>query len=179
MTRMVSGIDSVEQHLEQLRADPEVYRPERCPHCGKAGMHQHGQYVRNAPRGEGVAFSLESLVIPRFYCPACQGTCSRLPACLAPRRQYRWATQQAVLERLMGGESRRTVARRKGPGRRTLGRWWQWLQGRFAEHGFHLRSRFAELGRAGDWKGFWSSCFQRRGLGPAMLALERAGVVVP
>jgi hypothetical protein len=126
-----------------------------------------------------MAFSLESLVVPRVYCPRCQGTCSRLPVCLAPLRQCRWATLQAVLEGLIGRELRRAVGRRTGPGRRTLGRWWQWLTGRFAVHGFHLRSRFCELGRPGAWKGFWSACFQRLGLSQAMLKLEGAGVVVP
>ena len=105
MARMLPGIETLEQHQEQLRDAPDAYRPERCPQCGKGGMHRHGHYERNAPRGEGMAFLLGSLLIPRFYCPTCQGTCSRVPACLSPRRQYRWKSQQAVLERLLRGES--------------------------------------------------------------------------
>ena len=97
MARMLPGIETLTQHQERLRDDPEAYRPERCPHCGKGGLHRHGHYERNAPRGEGMAFSLGSLFIPRFYCPKCHGTCSRLPACLSPRRQYWWQSQQAVL----------------------------------------------------------------------------------
>jgi hypothetical protein len=58
MARIVPGIDSVEQHLKCLEDDPEAYRPERYPHCGKAGIHRHGHYERNAPRGEGLAFAL-------------------------------------------------------------------------------------------------------------------------
>ena len=115
MARMLPGIETVEQHQEQLRDAPDAYRPERCPHCGKGGMYRHGHYERNAPRGEGMAFSLGSLFIPRFYCPTCQGTCSRMPACLSPRRQYWWKRQQAVLERLFRGESIREVARRLRP----------------------------------------------------------------
>ncbi len=179
MARMLPGIETVEQHQERLRDDPDAYRPERCPRCGKGSVHRHGHYERNAPRGEGIAFSLGSLFIPRFYCPKCHGTCSRLPACLSPRRQYGWKSQQAVLERLIPGESVREVARRMWPSRRTVGRWWQWLEGRFDEQAFHLRSRYSQLGRAVDWKAFWSLCFERMSLSEAMGWLDRVGVIVP
>jgi len=179
MARMLPGIETLKQHQEQLREDPDGYRPERCAHCGKAGMHLHGHYERNAPRGEGMALSLGSLFIPRFYCPKCRATCSRLPACLSPRRQYWWKRQQGVLERLISGASIREAARRMKAGRRTIGRWWQWLEEQFDVHGLPLRSRFAELGRAVDWKAFWSLCFERMGLGEAMGWLDRVGVRVP
>jgi hypothetical protein len=142
-------------------------------------MHRHGHYERNVPRGEGLVFLLGSLFIPRFYCPNCRGTCSRLPGCLAPSRQYWWRTQQAVLEGLLSGQSVREVARRKRPSRRTVGRWKDWLQSQFDVHSLHLRSRFAELGQSVDWKAFWSLCFERMRLGEAMGWLDRAGVSVP
>jgi len=179
MARMLPGIEALDQHQEQLRDDPDGYRPERCPHCGKGGMHRHGHYERNAPKGEGIAFSLGSLFIPRFYCPKCHGTCSRLPACLSPRRQYWWKSQQAILEWLMMGMSLREVARSLWPSRRTIGRWWQWLMAGFDTHSLHLRSRFPALGRAVDWKAFWSLCFERMSLGEAMGWLDRVEVRVP
>ncbi len=80
---------------------------------------------------------------------------------------------------MIAGESIREVARRMWPSRRTIGRWWDWLQAQFDEHSLHLRSRFAELGRAVDWKGFWSRCFERMSLGEAMGWLDRVGVSVP
>jgi len=179
MARMLPGIETLEQHQEQLRENPDAYRPERCPHCGKVGMHRHGHYERNAPRAEGMACSLGSLFIPRFYCPKCQGTCSRLPACLSPRRQYWWKSQQAVVALLMMGVSFREVARSLWPSRRTLGRWWRCLMMSFTVHRLHLCSRFPELGRAVDWQGFWSSGFERMSLSEAMGWLDRVGVVVP
>lgn len=66
-------------------------------------MHRHGHYERKAPPGEGVAFELEALFIPRFLCPHCRRTGSRLPTCVAPWRQYLWKAQQAVLEQLLAG----------------------------------------------------------------------------
>ena len=142
-------------------------------------MHRHGHYQRNAPRGEGLALSLGSLVIPRFCCPNCRGTCSRLPGCLSPRRQYWWVTQQAVLMRLMMGVSVRAVAHSLWPSRRTIGRWWQWLEQAFDVCGLALRSRFADLGRVVDWKAFWSCCLERMSLGEAMGWLDRVGMEVP
>ena len=179
MARMLPGIETVEQHQQRLGEDPDAYRPERCPRCGEAGMHHHGHYERNAPRGEGLAFLLKPLLIPRFLCPHCRRTCSRLPACVAPWRQYLWKAQQAVLERLLAGASLREVARAYAPSRRTIGRWWKWLKARFVEHSFHLRSRFADLGRALNLPAFWHACFARMTLGEAMAWLEHEGVVVP
>ena len=73
----------------------------------------------------------------------------------------------------------REVARRMRPGRRTIGRWWQWLVAGFDTHALHLRSRFAELGQAVDWKSFWSGCFERMSLDEAMGWLDHAGERVP
>ncbi len=179
MALMLPGIETLEQHQEQLRDYPDSYRPNCCPHCGKGGLHHHGHYERNAPRGEGMAFSLGSLFIPRFICPKCRGTCSRLPACLSPRRQYWWATQQVVLMRLVMGLSLHEVARSLWPSRRTIRRWWRWLEEAFDVHGLHLRSRFPQLGRAVDWKAFWSRCFEHMSLGEAMGWLDRVEVRVP
>ena len=179
MTRMLPGIGTLEQHRKLLRDDPDRYCPERCPHCGKAGLHHHGHYERNPPRGESVPLLLGVLLIARFYCPKCRRTCSRLPACLSPRRQYWWRSQQAVLALLLLGASIRDVARRLKPSRRTVGRWWRWLEGGFDVHALHLRSRFPALGRAVDWKAFWLLCLERMSLGEAMGWLDQAGVRVP
>jgi transposase-like protein len=179
MARMVPGIETIEQHQQRLKADPDAYRPERCPHCGAAGLHHHGYYARNAPRGEGLALVLEPVLIPRFLCRCCRRSCSRLPACLSPRRQYRWRLQQMVLERLLAGASLREAARASAPSRHTVGRWWRRLGACFAEHGFHLRSRFAELGRAVGLPEFWRACLDRMGLAEAMVWLDHDGVSVP
>jgi hypothetical protein len=96
-----------------------------------------------------------------------------------PWRQYLWKAQQAVLEGLLAGASRREVARACSPSQRTVGRWWRWLKERFAEQSFHLRSRFADLGRAVNLPAFWRACFERMALGEAMAWLEHEGVAVP
>lgn len=81
--------------------------------------------------------------------------------------------------RLMKGVSFCEIARWLGPSRHTIGRWWQWLAEGFDVHCLHLRSRFPELGRAVDWKAFWSRCFERMSLGKAMGWLDQVEVIVP
>ena len=98
---------------------------------------------------------------------------------MAPWRQYLWQVQQAVLEWLLAGASLHEVARTCSPSRRTVGRWWQWLKARFAEHSFHLRSRYSDLGRAVNLPAFWLACFERMTLGEAMAWIEHEGVLVP
>jgi len=179
MPRMLPGIDTLTQHQRRVQNDPDAYRPERCPHCGKAGLHHHGHYERNPPRGEGLAFSLGQLLILRFCCPCCRRTCSRLPACLSPWRQYWWQTQQAVLAWLLTGASYRAAAAQACPSRRTIGRWWRRLEARFEVHAMHLRSRFPSLGRAPGCRGFWSLCLTQMSLSVAMGWLDQMEVSVP
>jgi len=176
---MLPEIETLTQHQQRVQDDPDAYRPERCPHCGKAGLHHHGHYDRNPPRGEGLACSLGQLLILRFYCPCCGHTCSRLPGCLSPWRQYWWQTQQAVLQRLLAGASNRAVAGQEWPSRHTIGRWWRQLDDQFEDHALHLRSRFPALGRAQGCREFWSLCLTQMRLSVAMGWLDRVGVSVP
>jgi len=50
MRHIVPGIATLAQHLKQIKEAPETYRPERCPHCGKAGVWGHGTYTRKSDR---------------------------------------------------------------------------------------------------------------------------------
>ena len=179
MTRILPDITTVKQHQDQISQDPEVYRPERCPHCGRTGLHCHGSYERNAPRGEGLAFVMGPLCIPRFYCPGCGVTCSSLPACISPRRHYSWKSQQAALALLLAGLSIFKISRQLLPSRHTISRWWRRLQAQYGEHGFHLRNRFPELGRHDSLADFWSACLAQMSLANAMALLGRDGVIVP
>jgi len=90
MRRIVVGITSLEQHLQTLRQNPEVYRPQSCPDCGFGRLWVHGSYGRKADRiGVGES-NLNPIPIPRYRCADCKGTCSRVPECIAPRRWYSW-----------------------------------------------------------------------------------------
>ena len=179
MPRILPDIITIKQHQDQISQNPDVYRPERCPHCGKAGLHCHGSYERNVPRGEGLALVMGSLCIPRFYCPGCGSTCSRLPACISLQRHYSWKSQQAVLTLLLAGVSIFKISRQLLPSRHTIGRWWRRLQAQYGQHSFHLRNRFPDLGRHLLLPDFWSACLQKMSLADAMAWLDRDGVIVP
>jgi transposase-like protein len=179
MSRILPAIDSLEQHLYHLEHQPEAYRPACCPHCGKGGVWCHGYYLRKADREGREGNYLDPVPIPRYYCPGCTQTCSRLPGCIAPRRWYLWVVQQAALGLLLSGSSLREAARQCQPGRRTISRWRQWLEARFTRYSFHLRSRFQALGRHASFSAFWSASFLQMSLATAMAWLDRDGVVIP
>ena len=103
MNRILASITTLAQHLHAVANDSDVYRPPACPQCSAAGMWCHGCYHRKADRSASAGESLNPVPVLRFLCPACQRTCSRLPACIAPRRWYDWALQQAVLLLLLAG----------------------------------------------------------------------------
>ena len=178
MRRIVGSIVSLAHlHLITVASDPEQYRPLVCPHCRRADVWRHGCYHRKADRTAGAAASLNPVRVLRFLCRACVRTCSRLPACMAPRRWYDWIVQQAVLVLLLGGMSLHGCARCSGRDRRTVRRWRDWLRERGDQFAFFLRSRWPELGRAADFESFWRNVIDVLSLQQAVAWLDRELVV--
>jgi transposase-like protein len=172
MHRIVAGIVSLAQHLELVAAAPQRYRPAHCPHCQADRPGRHGCYWRKADRRTDAEPSLNPVAVLRFRCRSCRRTCSRLPECIAPRRWYDWAMQQAVLLLLLTGCSVRECAACTGRARRTVRRWGAWLTERGGVFAYFLRSRFAELGRAGEGPTFWLGVLQEMSLSRAMAWLD-------
>ena len=69
------------------------------PDCGDTAA-----YYRKGERSTGGA-TREPVPVPRYLCPGCIRTCSRLPSFMSPRRWYCWAVQQVVLLLLLSGVS--------------------------------------------------------------------------
>lgn len=178
MNRIVASVTTLLQHVEAIEQTPEIYRPRSCPHCGIKIVWQHGCYTRKAdrrPHGEG---SLNPVPILRFCCSGCRRTCSRLPRCIAPRRWHDWSVQQGVLERRLNGFSGQHCARcDDAPDRRTIGRWWHWLQECGQTFEFHLRGRLPDLGRVAGFGDFWRQVFNSMGLAAAMALLDQELIV--
>ena len=177
MNRIVASVTTLLQHVEAVKQTPEIYRPLSCPHCGIKIVWQHGCYTRKADRRWESDGSLNPVPILRYCCSACRRTCSRLPLCIAPRRWYDWSVQQGVLERLLNGFSQQHCARTDVPDRRTVGRWWHWLQECGQTFEVHLRSRLPELGRLAGFSDFWRQVFKSMGLAAAMALLDREMIV--
>ncbi|MCU0922899.1 MAG: DUF6431 domain-containing protein, partial [Burkholderiaceae bacterium] len=176
MHRIVAIVTSLEQHRRQLASDPESYRPATCPYCGVGKPWGHGYYQRKADRRQS-SVGRELVPVPRFRCDPCQRTCSRLPACLSPRRWYDWVVQQLVLLCLTMGDSLYAAARYCKVGRHTARRWRDWLAARGELFAFFLRRRFPDWGRAGDTAAFWRVSLGERSLAELMAWLDRDLVV--
>lgn len=185
MHRIVPDIATLEQHLALLCSDPERYRPSACAVCGLASPWAHGFYTRKSDRSPSGDGAQNPIPIPRFICrnPECRRSCSRLPACIPPRRWYLWIVQQVVLAQALAGGSLRGAARAfapcRGPARSTIRRWRDWLGERGADFTFLLKGRFAALARLGDDVSFWQSCLSDLGLMEVMATLDGLGEVVP
>lgn len=169
MNRILGTITTLDQHFVELAHGGGAYRPANCPHCQAAGLWHHGRYHRKADRSEA---RRNPVAILRFLCNACLRTCSRLPACIAPRRWYDWAMQQVVLLLLLAGASLRQCCCHSGCARSTLRRWRHWLQVRSAQFVFTLRSRVPDLGRVPD-SPFWPRVMISMSLAHVMTELDR------
>jgi transposase-like protein len=176
---ILAGIESLMQHLVLLQIQPDSYRPDVCPHCGKQGLWHHGFYARQSGRRGLLHATDDPIPIPRFLCPECRRTCSCLPEPIPPRRWYLWDVQQRALELLLHGISLNQVARQLWPARATIKRWWQRFKDQFDVHASTLRSRFADLGRQVELAMFWSTCLADMPLSRAMHYLHQDGVVIP
>jgi transposase-like protein len=181
MSRIVSGIDTLEQHLIALNQTPKIYHPTRCPNCGHGKLRHHGYYYRKADRsstrGED---NMNPIPIPRYQCLFCQRSCSRLPSYLPPHRWYHWKLQQKVLESILQKvRSYRACNRRFNLDRSTVRRWWHWLESSTPNFEFSLRSRYPELGRTTGGQSFWLTALQERPLSFLMTSLDNDGVSVP
>ena len=180
MIHIVAGIVSLVQYLQLLKDDPESYRPEFCPHCAKAGLWHHGFRYRKADRdNNNCTSSLNPIPILRFYCPACEHTCSVLPECIPPRRWYLWCVQQLVIIKLLSGISVNTTSHTYSPSRSTCRRWWYRLKEEFLGHAHALRSFFSELGQCQSINEFWPACLEKISFARAMLLCHQHGVVIP
>ena len=178
MHRIVASVTTLAQHLLLLAEEPERYRPAVCPHCGVAKPSRHGYYERKAVRSIALAVASDPIPVPRFRCRGCSRTCSRLPACLAPRRWYGWEAQQVLLLWLSAGGSLRAAAGHCKIDQHTARRWRDWLVQRGELFAFYLRSRFADWGRAPDMTQFWRTTLVERSLQTLMAWLDR-DLVVP
>jgi hypothetical protein len=173
MRRILIGITSLEQHLQTLSQNREVYRPQACPHCGFGTLWEHGSYERKADRMGVGEENLNPIPIPRYLCVGCERTCSRVPECIAPRRWYNWIVQALSLRAVMRGIQREKDASSPHPARRTIGRWWNWLRESGPVFRFHLSSRFAELGRLGGELDYWCHVIETMGLSRAMALVNQ------
>ncbi len=168
MNRILASVTTLEQHLDAVAGNSEIYRPQRCPHCGVAGLWCHGCYFRKADHTTPSAKSVNPVPILRYLCRACKHTCSRLPACIAPRRWFDWVMQQLVLLMLLAGNSVRFCSHCSGRACSTVRRWRDWLNKRGEEFSFWLRSRFSLLGRHPDQEFLWRDVMQNMTLMSAM-----------
>ena len=182
MPLILSGILTLDQHLSAYIEAPSPYRPERCPHCGCAGLWCHGSYSRQAACENGHDIPVP---IQRFFCPPCERTCSVLPEYIPPKRWYHWALQKMVLSLLLTGMSLLGVWQVLfdrtpwAPSLSTVQRWWHRLKQSYPQQRLHLCSLLPELGRTINVIDFWQTCLHKMPLSSAMNALHRAGICIP
>jgi hypothetical protein len=82
-----------------------------------------------------------------------------------------------VLQRLLHGSSLAQCVRTETADRRTIARWWQWLQQCGERFAFPLRARLPELGRVDGFVAFWRELFKTMDLAGAMALLDRQMIV--
>lgn len=90
-TLIAEDVVSLVEHERRL-ADPDLYRPARCGHCGRARPYAH-DFRERVLRGDSEP-AVEQ--IRRYLCPSCSAVWQVLPAFLARHLHRRWMVVQAV-----------------------------------------------------------------------------------
>ena len=179
MSLILSDIVTFRQHLNALEQTPELYRPKECIHCHETMIWCHGYYYRKPDRLNHGEESQNDIPIPRFKCVSCCRTFSTLPECIAPRRWYPWAIQQACLWLRVSGWSIRQIHLLFPMARSTLSRWFRWLKGNFSKHRRVLCSKVASLGYYSELTPFWLHWLDSNLFSHAMVLLNQEGMIVP
>lgn len=179
MVGILSDILSLIQYQQLTKEGESAYRLEQCLCCGKANPHRHGSYPRKGDRSSGNDSSLNPIYIQRYYCPACQRTCSVLPECMPPHRWYVWEIQQRALLLFFVGMSLRAIAQQIAPSRHTITRWINRFKEQLHFHKDVLCNHLADLGRTIGFADFWQASFYHFSLAQAMRLCHVAGVPVP
>lgn len=173
---ILPAITSLMQYLGLIKNGSGLFRPERCPHCGRCGMWCHGYYYRKTDRERGL---LNPIPIPRFICPHCGTTCSVLPECIPPRRWYLWKVQEAVFALICAGNSIKKIAKNLLLSRHTINRWWARLKNQYHLHKDALCNHLPGLGLTSNVVDFWKACLGKISLGQAMYLCHASGVNIP
>ncbi len=116
-TLIAEGVLDFATHRRRV-ADPDGYRPERCPRCGATVLHVH-DYPRRKPIGEpGLP---PEIPLVRHICadPACEATWRIVPAFLARHLWRVWGT----VERTTSPSPPPTAAAAPRIPERTVCRW--------------------------------------------------------
>ncbi|MCK5356206.1 MAG: hypothetical protein KAJ63_13895 [Methyloprofundus sp.] len=179
MSLILSEILTLRQHLITLEHNPEIYCPDACIYCQETVIWRYGYYYRKPDRLNHAEESRNDIPIPRFQCVACRRTFSTLPECIAPRRWYPWAIQQACLWLSLSGWSIRQIHQLFPTARSTLSRWILWLNESFSEHQRVLCSKVAAMGYYSKLAPFWLHWIDLKSLSHAMALLNQEGVIVP
>ena len=95
-TLIDEDVCDLDTHARRV-ADPDRYRPGRCPRCGHHVLHVHS-YPERRPRGEpGMP---PALLLVQFRCaaPGCGATWRILPKFLARQLWRAWPTVERVVK---------------------------------------------------------------------------------
>lgn len=179
MSLILSEIVTLRQHLNTLDQTPASYCPTACIYCQETAIWRSGYYYRKPDRLNCGKASQNDIPIPRFQCVACRRTFSTLPECIAPRRWYPWALQQACLWLSLSGWSILKIQGLFPTARSTVSRWVQWLNEKFTAHHPVLCSHIPSLGYYSEISPFWIHWFDSKTLSHAMLILNQSAVIVP
>ena len=179
MRLILSEILTLRQHLNTLKQTPELYCPDACIYCQETSIWRYGYYYRKPDRLNHGDASQNDIPIPRFKCVTCRRTFSTLPECIAPRRWYPWAIQQACLWLSLSGWSIRNIHQLFPAARSTLSRWVRWMGDKFNDHHRVLCNKVSAMGYYSAYTPFWLHWFESNLLSHAMLLLNRQGEIVP
>lgn len=91
-TLIAEDVPDLATHRKRL-ADPDGYRPARCPRCGCGVLHLH-DYPKRGPLGE---VDRSEIRVARHICVDCQTTWRILPAFLACCLPRRWHTVERTV----------------------------------------------------------------------------------
>lgn len=179
MAQIIKEYRSLEQYQQTVHFNPDALKPDQCDHCGCEHLWCNGQYERAISGRDKNKTKAEAIDILRFKCSRCRIHYSVLPSIVSLLRWYLWCMQQWVLLMVLNGYSFCKASQIAGIDRRTVARWYAWLQDKFQmiyQLVCHLDSRFIHHNTLND---FYLSLFIFHSLSRLAAVLHQNKILVP
>jgi transposase-like protein len=131
MAQIIKSYTTLEKYQETVKHNPEELKPNNCDRCGCGHVWQNGLYERAISGRDRNKQKAEPVEILRFKCSRCKNHYSVLPSIIPLLRWYLWCMQEWVLSMVVNGYSIQRVAKVAKIARRTVSRWYCWLNDKF------------------------------------------------
>ena len=179
MTQLIKEYATIDQYNQDVKEYPDNLKPKECNNCGCHHFWFNGHYERAISGRDQNKNHFDNVYIIRFKCSRCHDHYSILPSIIPLLRWYLWCMQQWVILLVLNGYSFYKAARTARVDRRTVSRWYYWLEAKYKIIYHTMCHLNKTLSKHYRMKNFYLSLFAYHHLSKVSMYLHQYNLLVP